>query len=176
MVPTATTWLTGFLVTWAPVWLRDSSLPSTHTSSKVTLCSPATPLVVVFLVPLARVASSWLVTPNATAWVSLTDFFSTRLIVTARPSVSGVSGAGLTRSCAPRVTSSCWRASATVGPVLATVLLPPSTLTVTFLGVVMVSARPERPSGSDRDTDSFAESARIPSSARAASTEVAVVQ
>src|SRR6478735_12421733 len=85
LVPTATTWLTGFLVTAAPVWLRDSSLPSTHTSSKVTLCSPATPLVVVFLVPLARVASSWLVTPNATAWVSLTDFFSTRLIVTARP-------------------------------------------------------------------------------------------
>src|SRR6478609_12203150 len=101
LVPTATTWLTGFLVTEAPVWLRDSSLPSTHTSSKVTLCSPATPLVVVFLVPLARVASSWLVTPNATAWVSLTDFFSTRLIVTARPSVSGVSGAGFTRSCAP---------------------------------------------------------------------------
>ena len=80
LVPTATTWPTGFLVTWAPVWVRDSSLPSTQTSSKVTLCSPATPLVVVFLVPLARVASSWLVTPNATAWVSLTDFFSTRLI------------------------------------------------------------------------------------------------
>ena len=90
--------------------------------------------------------------------------------------MSGVSGAGLTRSCAPRVTPSCWRASATVGPVLATVLLPPSTMTVTFFGVVMVSARPERPSGWDRDTESFAASARMPSSARAASTEVAVVQ
>src|SRR6478752_1921721 len=69
LVPTATTWFTGFLVTCVPVWLRDSSLPSTHTSSKVALCSPATPWVVVFLVPLARVASSWLVTPNATGWV-----------------------------------------------------------------------------------------------------------
>ena len=39
-----------------------------------------------------------------------------------------------------------------------------------------LTASPDRPSGSDRDTESFAVSARMPSSASAASTEVAVVQ
>ena len=52
----------------------------------------------------------------------------------------------------------------------------PSTVTVTFFGVVTESMRPPRPSGCEREAESTAPSARMPRSVSAASTVVAVVQ
>jgi len=63
-----------------------------------------------------------------------------------------------------------------VAAVVFALMVLPSTATVTSLGVVTDMTRPARPSGCERETESLAESARMPSSDRAPATVVDVVQ
>ena len=63
-----------------------------------------------------------------------------------------------------------------MAPVVFALSVLPSTATVTSLGVVTDMTRPVRPSGCERETESLAESARMPSSDRAPATVVEVVQ
>ena len=60
--------------------------------------------------------------------------------------------------------------------VVVTCRVLPSATNVTFFGVVTARVRPPRPSCCEREADRTAPSARMPTSVRAASTVVAVVQ
>ena len=117
-----------------------------------------------------------MVVPNAIEEVVFTFLTVTRVTVSLSPSVSGESKPGLTKSSAPTLISRRASSAWTSGSVLDFVTFLPSTVTVTDLGMLMRSVRPERPSVVDREADSWALSARRPSSANASPTFVAVVQ
>jgi len=109
--------------------------------------------------------------------VAVMLFCVTRATATLKAlSVIMVVSAGVTRSLAPRVTLSSASSSATVALVVLAVSVLPSTATVTSFGVVTDMLSPARPSGCERDTESLAESARMPRSDNAPATVVEVVQ
>ncbi len=79
-----------------------------------------------------------------------------RVTVTFSPGDVGVSSEGVTLSSLPRVMWRLASTSPTVASVVVSVVEVPPTLSVTFIGVVMVSARPRRPSGVDLLTEKSA--------------------
>ena len=143
----------------------------------MTTCEPLTPGVWTLVWPFVIVASSFLTVLKATFSVAVVVRSSTRWTATASPSVTAVSAAGTTRSLAPSVTPSALSSSATVAAEVASARVAPSTVIVTWRGLVTVKEIPSRPRPAERETDSVApDSARMPSSFIAWSTVVAVVQ